>query len=87
MLVSLYNPGSKGTYQIRLRVPGKDLQVVNQKNVAIVGDVVCANLKDTQDCELLFSLSFEEGSNAYVKIYASNGGSAKVALVKELTVV
>eukprot|EP00178_Gracilaria_changii_P009112 TRINITY_DN26950_c0_g1_i2.p2 TRINITY_DN26950_c0_g1~~TRINITY_DN26950_c0_g1_i2.p2 ORF type:complete len:117 (+),score=15.73 TRINITY_DN26950_c0_g1_i2:154-504(+) len=32
VLVSLHNPGSKGTYPIRLRVPRSDLQVVNQKN-------------------------------------------------------
>ena len=50
VLVSFYNPGSKGTYPIRLRVPNKDLNVVSQTNTAIAGDVVCGNLKDTNDC-------------------------------------
>ena len=56
VLGSLYNPGSKGTYPIRLRVPSKDLNVIDQSNKAITGDIVCGNLKDTGDCELLFSL-------------------------------
>jgi len=47
VLVSLYNPGSKGTYSIRLRVPAKDLQVVSHKNEPIKGDVVCANPQES----------------------------------------
>ena len=50
VLVSLYNPGSKGIYPIRLRVPSKDLNIVDQNNKAVTGDVICGNLKDTSDC-------------------------------------
>ncbi len=87
VLVSFYNPGSKGTYPIRLRVPARELNIVSQTNTAITGDVVCANLRDSSDCELLFNLDIGESSNAYVKLFAvSSGGSAKVVPVKELTV-
>lgn len=49
--------------------------------------MVCANLRDSSDCELLFNLDIGESSNAYVKLFAvSSGGSAKVVPVKELTV-
>jgi hypothetical protein len=87
VLVSFYNPGSKGTYPVRLRVPPKDLNVLGQDNLPIPGDVVCANLRDTSDCELLFNLAIGESSNAYVKLSASKDGSAKQVTVKELTVV
>jgi alpha-mannosidase/alpha-mannosidase II/lysosomal alpha-mannosidase len=50
VIVNFYNPGSKGTYPIRLRVPATELNVVSQSNSAIVGDVVCANFKDSSDC-------------------------------------
>jgi hypothetical protein len=50
VLVSLNNPGAKGTYHIRLRVPNKDLNVISQTNEKIIGDVVCGNLKDANDC-------------------------------------
>ena len=56
MLVNFYNPGPKGTFPIRLRVPQKDINVVYQSNRVISGDVVCANLKNGSDCELLFNL-------------------------------
>ena len=46
VLVSLYNPGSKGTYPIRLRVPPRNLTVLSSSNSLIAGDVVCSNLKD-----------------------------------------
>jgi hypothetical protein len=85
VLVSFYNPGSKGTYPVRLRVPPKDLNVLGQDNLPIPGDVVCANLRDTSDCELLFNLAIGESSNAYVKLSASKDGSAKLIPLKELT--
>ena len=56
MLVNFYNPGPKGTFPIRLRVPQKDINIVYQSNRVISGDVVCANLKNGSDCELLFNL-------------------------------
>ena len=59
VLISFYNPGSKGTYPIRLKVPPKQLNIVSQSNAAIVGDVVCANFRDSNDCEVLFNLDFD----------------------------
>ena len=56
VLVSLYNPGAAGTYPIRLRVPPKDLNVVDHKNQPVKGDVICTNFKDSSDCELLFNI-------------------------------
>lgn len=56
ILVNFYNPGAKGTYPIRLRVPPKDINIVFQSNRQIAGDVICANLKNSSDCELHFSL-------------------------------
>ena len=35
---------------VRLKVPNKDLNVLNQENVQIDGDVICANFKDSTDC-------------------------------------
>ena len=56
-------------------------------NTFIAGDVVCANLKDTADCELVFTLDFAESSNSYVKLVpVGSGGSAKVQIPKELTI-
>ena len=86
VLVSFYNPGSKGTFPIRLRVPPQDLNILSKTNTAIPGDVVCANLRDTSDCELLFNLAISESSNAYVKLSTVSGGSAKLVLIKEMTV-
>ena len=59
VLVSFYNPGAKGTYPIKLKVPPKELNIVSQNNSNIIGDVVCNNLKDKTDCELMFNLDFE----------------------------
>lgn len=56
VMVSLYNPGSKGIYSIRLRVPAADLNIVNHENSAVKGDVICGNLKDSSDCEVVFDL-------------------------------
>ena len=58
VIVSLYNPGGKGTYLIRLRVPALELNILSQANKAIAGDVICANLRDASDCEVLFYLDF-----------------------------
>ena len=58
-MVSFYNPGSKGTYLIRLRVLPTELNIIDQNNKAIVGDVVCANLRDSNDCEVIFYLDFD----------------------------
>ena len=86
VLVNLYNPGAKGTYTIRLKVPNKELNVVSQTNASLVGDIVCSNLKDATDCELIFNLDFDESSNSYVKLVPTVGGSAKLVAVKELTI-
>jgi len=59
VLVSFYNPGAKGTYPIKLKVPPKELNIVSQNNSNIIGDVACNNLKDKTDCELMFNLDFE----------------------------
>ncbi len=72
-MISFHNPGNAGTYPIRLRVPKKELIIVHQSNAAIEndGDIICGNLKDTSDCELLFNLDFSEASNAYVKVFST----------------
>lgn len=86
VLVSLYNPGSKGSYPVRLRVPPRELNVVGQDNSLIAGDVVCGNLRDTSDCELLFNLAIGESSNAYVKLVpVASGGSARLTPMEELS--
>jgi hypothetical protein len=46
VLVSLYNPGSRGFYPVRLKVPKKEINIFSQSNALIAGDVVCGNLKD-----------------------------------------
>ena len=50
VLVSLYNPGTKGFHIIKLKVPSKELNIVDQDNNKIEGDIVCANLRDSNDC-------------------------------------
>lgn len=50
VLVSLYNPGARGMYPIRLKVPAKELNIVTQSNDSIGGDVICNNVKDPNDC-------------------------------------
>lgn len=87
VLVSFYNPGAKGIFPIRVKVPPHELNIVSSKNVNIGGDVICNNLQDANDCELLFSLDVEESSTAYVKLVpVKSGGSAKVEAVKELSI-
>jgi hypothetical protein len=86
VLVSLYNPGPKGTYTVKLKVPPKELNVVRQSNMNVNGDIICNNLKDANSCELIFNLDFEESSNSYVKITVYAGGSGRLVPVKELTI-
>ncbi len=50
VILSLYNPGAKGIYQIKVNVPSHELNVVNIKNANINGDIICANLYDTANC-------------------------------------
>lgn len=85
VLVSFYNPGAKGSYPIKLKVPAKQLNIASQTNQNIAGDVICNNLKDKTDCELLFNLDFEQSSNSYVKLVPISG-SAKMVTVQELTI-
>jgi hypothetical protein len=47
VLVNFYNPGSKGTYQIRLKAPPQELSIVSVSNSAVIGDVICANIRDS----------------------------------------
>lgn len=86
VLVSLYNPGSLGSYIVRLKVPALEMNIVSIANTFIAGDVICANLKDKEDCELVFLLGLSESSNSYVKLVPVPGGSAKIQLPKELTI-
>ena len=85
-MVNLYNSGPKGNFPIHFRVPNKDLNIVAKYNSKISGDVICANFKDSNDCELIFYIDIEESSNTYIKI-STEGGSASRVPVKELTVV
>ena len=85
VIVALYNPGAKGTYPIKLRVPSMDLDIIAQDNSKVQGDVVCGNFYASNDCELLFSMPFSESSNSYVKIVPSMGSAKKVP-IKELSI-
>lgn len=68
-------------------MPNKELNIISQSNAAVEGDVLCGNLKDATDCELLFNVAIGQASNYYVKLFAvEDGGSAKVLPIKELTV-
>lgn len=85
--MSLYNPGSAGSYIVRLKVGAQELSIIGLDNNAVAGDVMCANPKDNNDCELVFNLGFSESANSYVKLVpVSSGGSAKVTVAKELTI-
>lgn len=86
VLVNFYNPGAKGSFNVRIKVPSHELNIVSSKNTNIPGDVICNNLKDIADCEVLFAVDAEEGSNSHVKLVpVKSGGSAKIEAVKELT--
>lgn len=83
ILISFYNPSSGGLYNLRLKVPAQELNIYSIANTLIPGDVACANTKDANDCDLVFSLGFAESSNSYVKIEpVSSGGSAKLQAAK-----
>ena len=69
VLVNLYNPGAKGTYQVKISVPLYDLKIVGIDNKLIQGDVICGDtIKNPQNCELIFNIDLNESSNNYVKI-------------------
>ncbi len=84
ILLQLYNAGSKGTYQVKIKVPSSDMSIVGANNQPITGDVFCPNtIGNLMDqCELVFDLPFEEASNNYVKIMkADSKASASAKLV------
>jgi len=56
ILLNLYNPGAKGINQIKIRVPEHEFNVNSLATNNIQGDVVCPNMKDSTDCELIFDL-------------------------------
>lgn len=56
IMLNLHNPGSKDTYQIKIRVPEHEFNIVSPTSNNIQGDVICPNLSDPSDCELIFDL-------------------------------
>lgn len=87
VLVGLYNPGAAGDYIIKLKAFPKDINIVNTKNQPIVGDILCADTNDANNCDLIFTVNIGESSNAYVKLIPTTGGSTKAQHVKELTTI
>lgn len=81
----MYNPGPAGTYPIKIRVPNHDLNVIGLNGTTIQGDVICPNLKDSNDCELLFNLQMASTSSNYVKVSVSKSGSGSAKIVKMKT--
>ena len=87
VLVSLYNPGPKGTYTIRLKVEEQELNIISSAGTTVAGDLICSNTQDTKDCDVLFNLAFEETSTSYVKLVpVKSGGSAKITKLKSITI-
>jgi hypothetical protein len=87
VLVSLYNPGSKGTYTIRLKVDEREFNIISSNGSTIAGDLICSNVRDVKDCDVIFNLDFEETSTNYVKLVpVKSGGSAKVVKLKTVTI-
>ena len=86
VLVSLYNPGPKGIYPVRIRTIPHEVDVVDTINRTIPGDIICGNTNNASDCDLLFNLELEESGNSYVKLVPKSGGSAKIVPVRELTI-
>lgn len=87
MLVHLYNPGSKGTYPIRVKVADsqKNLNILDSRGETVSGDIICSNSKDTKDCELMFNIELKESAYTYVKICpVSSGGSVKFTTLENL---
>jgi len=84
ILLSIYNPGPKGIYTVRVRVTNQELALrTAANNSQLAGEILCVN-KDAKDCELVFNLAFEETSYSYVKLTASKSGSAKVINTKTI---
>ncbi len=79
----MYNPAAKGTYQIKLKVPKSDLNVLTVGNQVVKGDVFCPNTIGNlvDQCELVFNLDFEESANNYVKIQKAARASASAQVV------
>lgn len=60
---------------------------MSEKNGNISGDVICADVQDSSNCDLLINLPMEEAATTYLKLVpVKSGGSAKVQNVKELTI-
>ena len=61
ILIQLYNPGPKGTYQVKIKVPKTDLSILTVGNQVVKGDVFCPNTigNFVDQCELIFNLEFE----------------------------
>lgn len=87
VLLNMYNPGSKGTYEVKIKIDEKTLNIVSSNGSTINGDLICSNVKNAKDCELIFNLAFEEASPAYVKLVpVKTGGSAKITKLKDVTI-
>ena len=85
VLLALYNSGPAQKRIIKINVPNKDLKIVDWTNQPITGDIFCANLYDTANCELIFSASLPESANYYIKIIGeTKNPTAKVVKLKQL---
>lgn len=68
---------------MKIYVPDHDLKITNWNNASVSGDVICTNVYDATNCELIMALDFPESGNAYVKIVSdSKGATAKVIKLK-----
>lgn len=86
VLLQMYNPGPKGTYQVYIKVDERAMNIVSSNGSTINGDLICSNTKNTKDCELIFNVAFEEASTAYVKLVpVKSGGSAKAIKLQDIT--
>jgi hypothetical protein len=87
VLVSLYNPGSNGTYTVRLKVDEREFNIISSNGSTITGDLICSNVQDVKDCDVIFNLAFEETSTSYVKLVpVKSGGSVKVVKLKTVAI-
>ena len=81
VLLQLYNPGSNGTYPIRIKVDNSAsfINIVDMAGKFIKGDLICSNSKNTKDCELIFNTPLKAAAYTYIKLAPlSSGGSVKV---------
>lgn len=86
VLLNLYNPGTKGTYTVRVKVQEQEFNIVSSAGANIPGDLICSNVQDAKDCDVLFNVAFEETSTSYVKLVpVKSSGSAKVVKLKSIT--